>query len=397
MGGSQSAGNPEAKVSYYDLLGVERTATLDELRKAYRHKALQLHPDRNYGDVERATALFAEVRTAYEVLADAQERAWYDAHEGDILRGRTDETATENHYQGTMRMTTADELARTMGRLRGNIDYSDSPSGFFGFVRTTFVQLAKEDEYAATYNGFDVPVYPTFGYKNDSYDEVVRTFYTTWARFATVKNFAWLDRYRPSDALERRTRRLVEKENHKIREDGRREFNKAVHALVAFVRGRDPRYNPLPQSDEAKAKTLRDSTLAQAARARAAQLAKLKLGSQVVPDWATSRPADELQDESEQEIEQELYECVACNKTFKSERQYDAHEKSKKHQKAIQSLKQKMGNDHVQLELNNLSINNKDLPTQDQPGLEHMEGLLGNLPERTDGLALEDRYADIMI
>lgn len=357
MGASQSTdggdapGAAELKTSYYDLLGVERTATQDELKKAYRKKALELHPDRNYGDVERTTALFAEVRSAYEVLSDDQERAWYDAHEGDILRGGTGEGTTEDHYQGNMRMTTADELARMMGKFRGNVDFSDSPSGFFGFVRDAFEQLAKEEEYAADYEDTDIPDYPTFGHKDDQYDDVVRHFYAAWNGFATVKSFAWLDRYRLSDAPDRRTRRLMEKENQKFRDDGRREFNAAVQALVAFVRKRDPRYTPLNQSDEDKAKAQRDARKAQAARARAAQLAKLEQEEQAVPSWATARPPDELEEESEEEIEEEHYECVACNKTFKSERQYEAHEKSKKHQKAIQSLKRKMQKDNAHLNL----------------------------------------------
>ena len=96
MGASQSSSNggtaestpaQEEKTSYYELLGVERSATEDELKKAYRRKALLLHPDKNRGDEERATKVFAEVQAAYEVLSDPQERAWYDSHESSILRG----------------------------------------------------------------------------------------------------------------------------------------------------------------------------------------------------------------------------------------------------------------------------------------------------------------------
>ena len=355
MGASQSTGGDaspgEVKTSYYDLLGVERTATQDELKKAYRKKALELHPDRNYGDVERTTALFAEVRSTYEVLSDDHERAWYDAHEGDILRGGSGQGATEDHYQGNMRVTTSDDLVRMMAKFRGSIDFSDSPTGFYGFVRDIFEQLAKEEEYAATYEDISIPSYPTFGHKDDEYDDVVRNFYLAWNGFATAKSFAWLDVYRLSDAPDRRTRRLAEKENNKYREDGRREFNEAVRTLVAFVRKRDPRYTPNMQSDEDKAKAQRDARKAQAARARAAQTAKLEQEAQELPSWATARPADELEEESEEEIEEEHYECVACNKTFKSERQYEAHERSKKHQKAIQSLKRKMQKDNANLKL----------------------------------------------
>ncbi len=371
MGASQSTGGEaspaDIKTSYYDLLGVERTATQEELKKAYRKKALELHPDRNYGDVERTTALFAEVRSAYEVLSDDQERAWYDAHEGEILRGGAGDGATEDHYQGNMRVTTSDDLVRIMAKFRGNIDYSDSPNGFFGFVRELFEQLAKEEEYAATLEDVSLPEYPSFGHKDDEYDDVVRDFYLIWNGFATAKSFAWLDVYRLSDAPDRRTRRLAEKENLRYREDGRRAFNESVRTLVAFVRKRDPRYTPNKQSDEDKAKAQRDATKAQAARARAALTAKLEQEARDLPSWATERPADELEEESEEDIEEEHYECVACNKTFKSERQYEAHERSKKHQKAIQTLKRKMQKDNAHLNLDDDVVEDGVLTPADEP------------------------------
>ena len=140
MGASQSTGSGpktaspvSVKTSYYELLGVERSATDEEIKKAYRRKALELHPDRNYGDVDRTTALFAEVQSAYEVLSDAHERAWYDAHERDILRGGAGEGGGEDHYDHNMRVTTADDIARMLGKFRGNVEFSDAPNGFFGF------------------------------------------------------------------------------------------------------------------------------------------------------------------------------------------------------------------------------------------------------------------------
>ncbi|KAJ4347680.1 hypothetical protein N0V95_005223 [Ascochyta clinopodiicola] len=363
MGASQSTGGGaaegqaagEVKTSYYELLGAERAATQDELKKAYRRKALELHPDRNYGDVERTTALFADVQHAYQVLSDEQERAWYDAHEGDILRGGTGEGAGEDQYQGNMKVTTPEEITRMMGRFRSNIDYTDAPSGFFGFVRETFEQLAKEEEYAADYEDINIPHYPSFGHKDDDYEGVVRDFYAAWDGFASAKSFAWLDVYRLSDAPDRYTRRLAEKENKKHRDDGRREFNDAVRTLVAFVRKRDPRYTPDTRSAEDKAKAQRELRKAQAARARAELNAKLEREAQELPNWATERPASELE-ESEEEIVEEHFECVACNKTFKSERQYEAHEKSKKHQKALKDLKRKMQKDNAHLDLDDYGV-----------------------------------------
>jgi curved DNA-binding protein len=62
---------------YYDVLGVKRQASEDEIKKAYRKLARQYHPDRNPGD-KQAEAKFKEVQEAYDVLTDKTKRAHYD-------------------------------------------------------------------------------------------------------------------------------------------------------------------------------------------------------------------------------------------------------------------------------------------------------------------------------
>jgi molecular chaperone DnaJ len=67
------------KRDYYEVLGIERTAALDEIKKAYRKLALKYHPDKNPGDAE-AEEMFKEAAEAYGVLSDDEKRARYDRY-----------------------------------------------------------------------------------------------------------------------------------------------------------------------------------------------------------------------------------------------------------------------------------------------------------------------------
>ena len=66
-----------SKADFYQTLGVDKHASKDELKKAYRKMAMQYHPDKNQGD-EKAEAKFKEINEAYDILKDDQKRAAYD-------------------------------------------------------------------------------------------------------------------------------------------------------------------------------------------------------------------------------------------------------------------------------------------------------------------------------
>ncbi|KAF5016067.1 hypothetical protein F66182_12376 [Fusarium sp. NRRL 66182] len=131
-----------------------------------------------------------------------------------------------------------------------------------------------------------------------------------------------------------------------MREDGIREYNDAVRSLVAFVKKRDPRYKSNIQTEAERQRMLRESAAAQAARSRAANQAKMQ--DHVIPEWAQTHESQPGEDEHEgqffssSESEVEHFECVVCNKLFKSQKQFEAHEMSKKHIKAVKQLRKEM-------------------------------------------------------
>ena len=110
---------------YYNILGVPKAATQEEIKKAYRKNALKFHPDKNPNDPQ-AAAKFKEVSEAYEVLSDENKRRMYDQYGADAVRGAAGMGAGGAHGFSSM-----EEALRTfMGAFGGSDTIFDS---FFGF------------------------------------------------------------------------------------------------------------------------------------------------------------------------------------------------------------------------------------------------------------------------
>jgi molecular chaperone DnaJ len=112
-----------AKRDYYEILGVPKAASSDEIKKAYRKVAMQFHPDRNPGD-KAAEEKFKEAAEAYEVLSDSDKKAQYDryGHAGVTGNGRG------GFSGGGMNM---DDIFSQFGDIFGE----DLFGGFFGGQR----------------------------------------------------------------------------------------------------------------------------------------------------------------------------------------------------------------------------------------------------------------------
>ncbi|KAI0565911.1 Heat shock protein tDnaJ [Gracilaria domingensis] len=364
----------------YETLQIPVTATESEIKKAYRLQALAHHPDKNPDRQEQAEEAFKQIQHAYGVLSDPHERAWYDAHRDQILRGK-DPNSEETQASSATEVNLFAYFSSSAWK-----GY-EGDGGFYDVFQTLFEQLWKE-ETAASEKEKARPA-PSFGSADTPWEEV-REFYQEWEPFSSSKSFAFADKWNLADAPNREYRRAMEKENKRQRAKFKKEFNNDVRELVKFVKKRDPRVIKRREQEERerearekarkeretiekeerrdeaqRVREAREAVLEEDADALDEILAGIALDEKIerrqqrrkargTSDQESESDTQDEQEEDDSAVEDEeqfsseeeavledLY-CVACKKAFRTLAQKADHERSKKHKTAMTKMKRQV-------------------------------------------------------
>ncbi|XVE56818.1 hypothetical protein DITRI_Ditri04bG0041300 [Diplodiscus trichospermus] len=325
----------------YEVLGLSRDCTQDEIRSAYKKLALQRHPDKliqsgiSQAD---ATAQFQELVHAYEVLSDTKERSWYDSHRSQILFAD--------------RNTTSNSPIPDLFSFFSNTvysGYSDSGRGFYKVYSDLFSKIyANEINFAKKLGlGLDiVKEAPLMGNLESPYGQVT-AFYNYWLGFSTVMDFVWVDEYDVMAGPNRKSRRLMEEENKKLRRKAKREYNETVRELANFVKKRDKRVIDMSVKRKEEMARRKEEERERKRKMEKERLERVRAYEE--PEWAKVEEEEEEGDGwdemGEKEREKEELYCVACGKKFKSEKQWKNHEQSKKHKEKVAELRESFINE----------------------------------------------------
>ncbi|XP_058080564.1 DNAJ protein JJJ1 homolog [Magnolia sinica] len=331
----------------YEILGLPRDCTQEQIRSSYKRLALQLHPDKliSSGTVseEEATSAFQSLLNAYQVLSDPRERAFYDSHRSQILFSDPNSSSSSSSPFGGPHIDVPHLFPFFSNSAYSS--FSDTGKGFYKVYADIFDRIyAQELSFAKELElGPDaVGQAPSMGNLDSPYAQV-SAFYGFWLGFSTVMDFSWVDPYRSSAGPTRKARRVMEDENRKARKKARKEFNEMVRSLAEFVKKRDKRVIEMQMKRNLEEEKKRAEEKERKKEEARKKMEKARLYEE--PEWARvaeeedeEEIADDVFDDGKKKGEKELY-CVVCSKKFKSEKQWKNHEQSKKHREKVAELR----------------------------------------------------------
>lgn len=322
---------PPLRECLYSILDVLRNVSTDNLKKAYKKQALKWHPDRNLNNTKVAEERFKQISSAYTILSDKHERAFYDCHRQSILQGsdprKYDHMCNETNIAGT-----PDLMSYFSPFIFDGFDdnFIANPDSFYNIYQSIIDQIVKFEK-------LSLKKTPKLGNSLQSFTRL-KKFYTYWKRFRTHQSFKCYSKYNLNDAKNARMRKLMIKENKKEIETHRQEWQLNVQNLIQFIQKRDPRWRLFLISCEKEKmeheiackkeeKELRDIM-------REEQLKQREKDIQQMEDLMVER--DEEYDFLD---DIQTFECIACQKYFKSEKTLFNHENGKKHKSQMMKLK----------------------------------------------------------
>jgi len=323
------------------VLDLSQDCAPEEIRSAYRRLALQRHPDKLVKSglsQEEATAQFQELQHAYEVLSDPKERAWYDSHRSQIL------FSDPNSLSKSLVPDLFSFFSNTVYS-----GYSDTGKGFYKVYSDVFDKILANEINFARKMGLGVDAVrqaPVMGNLDSPYAQVT-AFYGYWLGFCTVMDFCWVDEYDVMAGPNRKSRRLMEEENNKVRRKARREYNDTVRRLGDFVKKRDKRVIDMKVKRSAEMERKKEEERER--KKRLEQERKERAMAYEEPDWAKVEVEEVVEEwveegDEEKKNDKEFY-CVLCGKKFKSEKQWKNHEQSKKHKERVAEFRDSIGDE----------------------------------------------------
>ncbi|XP_039069411.1 LOW QUALITY PROTEIN: DNAJ protein JJJ1 homolog [Hibiscus syriacus] len=371
----------------YEVLGLSLDCSQDEIRSAYKKLALQRHPDKlvqSGVSQEEATAQFQELVHAYEVLSDPKERSWYDSHRSQILFADRNDTSNS---------PIPDLFSFFSNTIYSG--YSDKGRGFYKVYSELFSKIYANEINFARKLGLRLDIVkeaPLMGNLESPYTQVT-AFYNYWLGFSTVMDFVWVDEYDVMAGPNRKSRRVMEEENKKLRKKAKREYNETVRGLAEFVKKRDKRVIDMGVKRKEEMERKKEEERERKKKLEKERLERIK--AYEGPEWVKVdvEDLDDWDEMEEKGIDKEEFYCVACSKKFKSEKQWKNHEQSKKHKEKVAELRESfIGEEEEEGDLEvepDMEERFRESLKVEEEGEEEGENGVGNLSEE------DDRFFDV--